>query len=331
MQRFITAALSTLWLALSNVHGEAATNANRGQLFQFNFEQKKPLVYALEFKTKVMIDSRSGQRSSLTSNSTDRHYKFRLSMSGTTKPDGTTAVYYQPFDFEQDYRAAGPAGQIDTSVRGLQIVSKQNGIVIVDSENNVGMSQLSVLKQAAYGHLLSGYFDFDPAGQIKKFEGDLPFVDVWQNNLKFGMSLFSIVFPTNSIAVHDSWTNYITLKSGNGVEFNGDAVIQPWVFTRDPDETTTNGSIACFTLEELDTFKDKTGFLDQPGQKTSIVVPEHSERMDATFRFDQKSGRLISMKKADRLHDTLSMVVQGTTAEMSQENSLDVSITLISP
>ena len=324
----LTVVTGLLWLVVAIARGDTLANANPGQLFQFRFEQKRPLVYAVEFKSQGRSDGRAGQRSSLTSNSIDLRYKMRLSESRKNQ-DGTTTVYFEPFDFEQDNHSTGQNGQIDTIVRGLHVISKQNGIVMVDSETGIGLSQVQMLKQSAYGNLLSGYFHFDSAGHIKKYGGDLPFVDVWENNLKNDLSLFHIVFPTNPIAVRDSWTNYVTLKSNGVMVFAGDGMVQPWVFTRDPDQTESNGSIASFTLNEMDVTKDVSAYLDQSGQRASILIPEHHERMDATYRFDQKRGCLISMTKSDRRQDTMSMILQGTSMETHLQTDTDISITLI--
>ncbi len=326
----IILALGSLWFASASVHAEVTANSSAGQFFKFKFELNKPLIYAVEFKTRSVTDARAGERSSLTRNSQDFRYKIRLT-AVRANPDSTTTVYYEPFDFEEDIQSVGPGGQMDTSIRGLEIFGKQNGIVMVDTAKGIGMSQAQNLKPPVYPHLLSGYFDFDPTGHIQRINGDLPFIDTWQNNLKYNMNLFYIVFPTNSIAVHDSWTNYLTLKTGGGVVFNGDGFVQPWVFNRELDQAMTNAQVACFSLYESDIYKDVGGYLDQLGQQTSVAIPEHVESMNATFQFDQKLGRLIGMKKSDRLHNDISMMVQGNPTESHGETEADISVTLISP
>lgn len=322
--------LNFFWLALAAAQCETMTNTPLGPIFQFKFDPNKPLIYSLDFKTRVVNDVSAGQRTSLTSSSSDTRYKIRLTASGTNQ-DGTTAVYYEPFDFEQDLQSVGPGGQMDTSVRGLTIISKQNGVVVVDSEKNIGVSQSQNLKPAVYTHLLTGYFDFEPTGRIKKLEGNLPFVDVWQNNLKFSTNIFYIEFPTNSIAVHDSWTNYFKLKTANGVTFNGEGVVQPWVYNRESDQMTTAGQISSFSFSVSDSYKDISGYVDQYGQQTSVAVPRHTDNENAIFQFDQKLGCLVSMKKSDRSHDDMSMIVQGNPSEGHIDTTTDISITLLSP
>jgi hypothetical protein len=317
-------------LVFANVQAENATNASFSQVFQFKFELNKPLIYAVDFKTRTVKDNRIAERSSLTRNSVDTRYKIKLTATAT-HPDGTTVVCYQPFDYEQDVQSVGPTGQMDITTRGLDIISKQNGILMIDTKKGIGTSQAMSVKQSVYPHLLSGYFDFDSAGHIKNFEGDLPFIDTWQNILKPNVNIFYIVFPTNAIAVHDSWTNNCLIKSVSGVVFNGDGIVQPWVYTREVDQTTTNGQVACFSLYESDTGKDIGGYVDQPGQQTSVTISEHTESSNANFQFDQKSGRLISMKETDKIHDDFNMLAQGNPAEGHFDNDNEVSITLISP
>ena len=309
---------------------EVSTNTSPGRLFQFKFDPQKPLVYTVDYKTRTVRDVHSGQRSSLTSDSVDTRYKFRLSASGTNQ-DGTTAVYYEPFDFEQDIQSAGPGGETDTTIRGLTIVGKQNGVVVIDTEKGVGISQSQNLKQAVYPHLLTGYFDFDPTGKIQKSEGDMPFIDTWHNNLKYTKALFYFTFPTNAIAVQDSWTNYVIVKTSGGMVVNGEGIIQPWVISREPDQTASNSLIANFTLSMYDNYKNISGRIDQLGQQTSVAIPAHNEYINATFQFDQKSGWLTAMKKSETTHDDFSMIVQGNSTESHIDISADISITLISP
>jgi hypothetical protein len=330
MPKTFILSLASLWFAVAAVHAAITTDANDGLLFQFKFATNKPLIYAVENKTRQMNDSQVGQRSSLTRTTVDTRYKIRLTAVGTSQ-GGTTAVYFEPFDFEQDTHIVGPAGQMDATTRGLTILTKQNGVVMVDTEKGLGLSQSQNMKQAIYPHLLTGYMDFEPNGHIKNFEGDLPFIDTWQNNLKYNMNLFYVVFPTNTIAVHDTWTNYYSIKTVGPVVFNGDGIVQQWSYVRELDQTTTNGPVACFSLYESDDFKDLGGYLDQLGQQTVIDIPKHTESMNAMFQFDQKRGHLISMKKSDSLHEDGNMVVQGNAAESHTESETEISITLISP
>jgi hypothetical protein len=312
------------------VQAAMTTDSNNGQLFQFKFDSKNPLIYAIVLRTRGMNDSHSGQRSSLSSNSSEIRYKIRLTAAGTNS-DGTTAVYYEPFDFEEDLRSTGQRGELNTSVRGLAIVEKQDGVVIIDTEKGIGLSQSQSMKQSVYPNLLCGYFDFEPTGRIKKFEGDLPFVDTWQNTLKTTMNFFNIDFPTNAIALHDAWTNDYNLKTSGGVVFHDEGIVQPWNYTRELDGTATNSPIASFSLYESDNAKDMECYLDQPGQQTSVDLAEHASSINATFQFDQKLGRLISMKKSDRGHDDINMVVQGNPVDGHLQNEADFSMTLISP
>ena len=323
----------SLWLLSAKVQAETTTNSDASQIFKFKFELNKPLVYALESKYRSVNDASAGTRNSLTRTSTETRYKIRLTAVSTNE-DGTTTVYYEPYDFEQDVESVGASGRNTISARGLNIISKQNDIVVVDTSKEIGMSQAKNLKLPIYPSLLSGYFDLDSAGNVKKLDGDLPFIDYWQGNLKFQLSFFQIIFPTNTVAIRDSWTNYLALKNAGGVVFNGDGIVQPHVFTRELDSSAnsgTNASIACFSLYESDSYQNFGGYLDQFGQKTSIAIPDHTESMNATFHFDQKLGRLVDMKKTSKTHDSFNMMVQGNASNGNNDADGENSVNLISP
>ena len=329
MQKITAAALCSLWFVVAAMAGEA-TNSGAGQIFQFKFVPNKPLIYAISVKTQTMNDNRGAGRSSLNRNTVESRYKIKLTAKDTNQ-DGTTTVCYEPFDFEQDIQFVGAGGETDTSIRGLDIVSRQNGILVMDTTKSIGTAQAQNMKQQIFPRLLSGYFDFAPAGQIKKFGGDLPFVDTWQGSLKFNMNIFYIVFPTNIVAVRDSWTNSYASKSAGGMVFSGDGIVQPWVYTREADQTTTNGVFACFNLCESDINKNMNGYFDQLGQQTSVAVPEHSDRMAGSFQFDPNSGYLVSAKKTDKTHDDFNVSVQGSPVEGHIDSDIEILINLISP
>ena len=330
ISKTIILALGSLWFASANVHSEVATNSNAGQLFKFKFELNKPLIYAVEIKTRTMSDESVGSRSLLTRNSSESRYKIRLTAVSTNQ-NGTTTIYYEPFDYQQDIDNVGASGRITTSYRGLDVVSKQNDIAMVDTTKGIGMSQAKSLKLGIYPCLLSGYMDLNPAGAVTKLDGDLPFIDQWQENFRFIPGFFHFAFPTNAISIRDSWTNYVAFKSTSGVIFNGDGIIQTNVFTRELDSTTNNNPAACFTLYESDIRQNMGGYFELSGQRTSVNVPQRTQNANATFHFDQKLGRLIDVHKSDKMTDSVSMMYQGNPATSHHDSDVEISMQLISP
>ena len=315
--------LCSLWCASANVFSEVATNSTPGQFFKFKFELNKPLVYSVEIKTRMVSDSRS----SLTRNSTESRYKIRLTAVSTNQ-DGTTTIYYEPFDYEQDVEIIGTSGRINTSYRGLNVINKQSDIVTIDTAKGIGLSEGKSLKIGLYPFLLSGYMDFNPAGVVTKLDGNLPFIDHWQGKNESGF--FHIIFPTNTISFWDSWTNYIAFKSNIGLVINGDNIIQANVFARGLDSTTSNSPVACFNLYASDIRQNMTGYIEQAGQRTSMAIPERTEYVNATFHFDQKLGRLIDMHKTDKMTDTGSMMYQGNSVTIHHSSDVEISMLLIS-
>jgi hypothetical protein len=67
------------------------------------------------------------------------------------------------------------------------------------------------------------------------------------------------------------------------------------------------------------------------GQRSSMVVPERSEIVNATFHFDQKLGCLIDINKTDKFTDSVNMMVQGNSATSHTDAETDTSIQLVAP
>lgn len=286
------------------------------------------MIYAVEIKNAEKRDTQVGARTSSKQSTVDTRYDIRLTAVQTNE-DGSLSVYFEPFDFQQEVHTLGPGGQTDMTTSNLTIVSKQNGIVMVDTGKGIGLATAQNLKLSVYPRLMSGYMNFEPSGLIKGFDGDLPFVDHWQQLLNYTSNIFYIAFPARPIAVGEAWTNYYNLKSAGPANLDGQGVIQPWGYVREADEATTNGSVAAFSLQMADDYKDISGEIDQGGQQTDISIPKYNEDMSGSFEFDQKRGCLVSMTGASRLHFDLNMVVAGNSGEGHNDSAERISLKLL--
>jgi hypothetical protein len=318
--------LSALWLALANARCETTTNSNGGQFFKFKFELNKPMIYAIARKSRAVSDVSGSGRNSLTRNSSETRFKIRLTAINTNS-DGTTTVFYEPFDFEQDGESVGAAGQINTTTRGLNIVVKQNGIVTIDTARSVGMAQAKNAKYPVYPMLLSGYLNIDDTGYVKSLDGDLPFIDQWQENLKYSIGFFGIVFSTNIISSQDSWTNYLTLKNF-GAFYLDRTLIQTNIFARGIDSATNTVSFSLFQSGNGENF---TGYIEQMGQRTSAAMPNCLMSKSATFLFNRQLGRIISVKQNEKMDNTTSIISQAGSATGHDNVELESSMTLVTP
>jgi hypothetical protein len=301
----------SLWflcLALSSAGPVAA--ADDSQLFAFNFATNQPLTYAITVKIKTMTDTSLGGKSSLISNSSELRYKARLT-AYKKKADGTTLVYFRPYEVAQDADAIGP-NHIVTQIRGLKIKCVQNGITIIDTDKNVGMGQVIQIKNGIYPTMLSGTMDFDQTGVVRKLEGDLPFVDYWTNILKKTVGFFQIQFPDHQLAVRDTWTKSITLTSNGGVSLT-DPLAVTNTFTREPDEMTNGAPVAVFSMSSSDHLQNLSGYFEQMGQRSSLNIPQYEHSGFGNFHFDTSRGVLLDAKATDSGDISIEMLVQGNT------------------
>lgn len=328
--RTIIVPLTLAWLTLVKAHSDILTNSIASRMFQFKFQLNKPLIYDYDWKSRQVTDLSAGTHSSLNSKTFEVHYKIRLTAVDTNQ-DGMTTVLLEPFDFAEDIESVNSSGRLTTSVRGLDIISKQNDMVLVDTKNNIGMGQAQSLKYPVFPYLLSGYLLFDSAGNVKNYSGDLPFVDVWQNKLKSAVGFFGIVFPTNSVSPNDSWTNSILIKDSGGTTYDGDGIVQPNVFIRGADSMTSDVPVASFNLFETDNYQHLVAHIELPGQQTTVDFPERDESMSGTFYFNQKSGVLIGMKTTAKMNDSESFMLQGNPATGHEDNEVETSMQLVLP
>jgi hypothetical protein len=318
------------WLLAVAARADLGTNADGGDFFAFKFELNQPLVYALEVKNKKITDTTAGGRTALSKLTLATRLKFRLTPTRTNQ-DGTTTVYCQPFDYEQDYDISGPGGHLVTMVRGLEVVGMQNGITMIDSAKKIGLEEAKKMKQSFYGYLVSGYFDFDATGRIKHLDGDLPFVDHWKEVLASPADFFPILLPTNRVVIHGSWTNNVAIKNIGGISVNDDGFVLAYVFSREPDMASKGAPLASFSLFESENNKNLTGFFEQAGQRTSVALPERIGSVHGVFHFDAKNGRLVDLKKTERLEDSLSMMVQGNPTTVSGNVEAEITMRLVTP
>jgi hypothetical protein len=119
-------------------------SSSADQAFSFNFEPNHPLVYSVESKNKTILD-RSGEvqgrsMNSLTKMTVEERYKIRLTPL-KKNGDGTWTVRYETFDFNQDKDVFGSNGNLLTSLHGLEIKGTQNGIVVIDSPEQLPVVQ----------------------------------------------------------------------------------------------------------------------------------------------------------------------------------------------
>jgi len=312
-----------LWALVAVAPPAAAADK---QLFAFKFSTNQPLVYAVTIKSRTVADNNIAGKTSLVKNSSELRYKMRLT--GWRKnADGTMTVLYKPFEVEQDLDVFGTS-HVVTQIRGLKIRSLQNGIVVIDTEKNVGMAQVKSIKTGIYPAMLSGYFDFEPTGRAKKYEGDLPFIDHWTDTLKQDIGFFHIVFPDHPVAVREEWTQNTTMISSGGATL-ADPLTTTNTFARDLDLMSNGIPVAVFGMTSANHLQNLSGYFEQMGQKSSLNISQFDHNAFGTFHFDPKQGVLLDAKTTDTGAISMEMLVQGNTATSHVDIQVDAQMTLL--
>jgi len=263
----------------------ARAAADDSRLFAFKFQTNQPLVYAVSLKFRTVTENNVGGKTTMLSNTRDIRYRARLT-EYRMNPDGTTLVHFKPYHLAEDLDNTGQGHSV-AQIRDLKIKSLQNGIVTIDTENNVGMGQANSIRINVYPNLLSGYFNFAPSGRTLTFEGDLPFVDYWTGMLKGRLGFFYLYFPDHPVGIHETWTETILNSSSGGVTLDNPLTFTN-TFTREPDLTTNGNPVATFDMTGGDHLQNISGYSEQNGQKSSLNISQMDRNTFGTYQFDQK-------------------------------------------
>ena len=305
-------------------HAQSPTTGK--QMFAFKFPTNQPLIYAVSIRSRTSTDNKIGDKTTVQSNTQEIHYNARLTVH-KENPDGTTSVYFKPYNFEEVVDNVG-VSHVVTEIHDLQIKSQQNGVVTIDTENKVGMRQANSVKIGVYPDLLSGYFEFDPAGKIVKCQGDIPFIDYWTGVLKERRSFFSIYFPNHPVGINESWAEVYLMNSGGGVMLDKPLTITN-TFTRGTDLMTNGNSMATFVITGAERQQNINGSIEQTGQRTSMNIPLYDHKISGTFHFDQKRGILLDADTTQISEVSVNMLVQGNTATSHNTVETGLRINLI--
>ncbi len=304
----------------------AQTTAGDSQLFAFKFQTNQPLVYEFSLKTRTTTENNIGGKTSLANNTTDLRYRVRMTYY-KKNPDGTTFVYFKPYRVAEDMDFVGP-NHLVSQIRGLKIKSLQNNVVTIDTENNVGMSQVNPIKLGIYPVMLSGYFNFDPTGRTLKFEGDIPFIDYWTEMFKAKIGYFSILFPNHPVGIREAWTENFSMNTCGGAALDNPLTFTN-TFTRGLNLMTNGNPIAAFDMTSADHLQNISGYVEQNGQKSSLNISQFDHNAFGTYHFDQKRGVLLDSKTTDTGEISVEMLVQGNSATSHFNIETEMQINLI--
>lgn len=311
---------------LLGIEAYSQTPADDSQPFAFKFQINQPLIYRFSLKTRTATENNIGGKTSLTGKTSVIRYDVRLT--GYRKGnDGSTLVHFEPYNISEDMDIVGP-NHLITQVRGLKIKSQQDGIVTIDTENNVGMGQANQIKISVYPTMLSGYLNFDPTGRTLKIEGNLPFIDYWTDVLKTKMGFFCIFFPKHPIGIQEAWTESLSMTSSSGATLDYPLTITN-TFTRGLNLTNNGNPMATFNMTSADHLQNIGGYFEQNGQKSSLNFSQFNHNAFGTFHFDQKHGVLLDAKTTDTGDISLEMLMQGSSATSHINITMDMQIDLI--
>jgi len=299
-----------------------AADDSGARTFKFDFQENHPVVYSVKSTVNNITDQTiqldTGNKSALNKSTVETRYKIRLTPIRKAK-DGIWTLHYEPFDIEQDVDTTGKSGHVVTTIRGLEIKSTQNGITVMDTSKDVGMSQAKNIKQMVYPMLLSGNIDLKPDGEASKFTGDLPFVDYWTELNRYRIGFFDIKFPTSAVAPGGSWNGTLTLNDMQGLKLGDKGIIETNVFSRGLSPSSGAEPIETFESTMASNSKDVMGSMETMGQNAMINIPSMVSNRSGKYQFDPAAGSLLSGSEDESVKITMDMLVQGHTVTTTLE------------
>ena len=309
-----------------------AANASTSQPLLFKFVLNHPLVFSAISSTKTITDrtmqTDTGNKSALSKNTVETRYKLRLTPVRQSK-EGVWTLHYEPFDFEEDMDSTANGSQISAFIRGLDVRSTQNGITVVDTAKGIGVNQGKSYKQGAYPKMLSGYFEFQPAGMISKVEGDLPFIDYWTDTIRYQVGFFDVVFPAGPVAPGGSWSTNLVVKDLEGIKLGDGGIGETNVFVREDDAPASTNHLISIDVSMAANPKSVLGSMDALGQNTMLNISEFNHNKSGKFLFDPAAGCLTKGDEQESVKMTMSMLVQGHTMTVTTELQINSKFELL--
>lgn len=319
------AALGLLVLPLGTARG---ADTGRAERFAFQYAANRPLNYAMGMKMKLDMDMKSGTESMKMKMSFDLRYRMKLTPAAGAQ-GGVTSLRLEPSGIEGDWDITGPGGHIVISLRGREMKGTQNGVMIINTAEGVGVEQADAFKKEIMALYLSGNVDLDPRGNVKGFHGDAPFVDFWNDAMSSQVGMWGIVFPGRAVAVGDSWEEALVLKKMGQIVLDGEGMRCTVTFNRKPDVVSQGNRLAEFNLSAPFSHKNLTGSIEQMGQITHVNLASFERHATGTLHFDQARGVVTdSALKADAT-GSVTFEGQGQAASMELAIEMDVRVNLL--
>ncbi len=325
----IGAMLGVMGILVLPLWAAPAAATARADRFTFKYAPNRPLAYAMGMKMTLDMDMKSGAESMTMKMSFDLRYRIKLTPTADTQA-GATALRLDPSGIEGDWDITGPGGHIVITLRGTEMKGTQDGVVIINTAEDIGIEQAQAFKKEIMPLYLSGQVDLDPQGNVKGFRGDVPFVEFWTEAMSSQVGMWGIVFPQRALAVGDTWEEALVLKKMGQIKLEGDGMRCTVTFSRKPDVVASQKRLAEFSLSAPFSQKNLTGYMEQMGQVTRVNFTKFDRRAAGTIHFDQERGVLTDAVLRADADGSMSFAGQGQTASMELGIEMDMRVNLLS-
>lgn len=306
---------------------QPSTNTSPAQKFVFKYEPNHPLLYTIDLKIGMDMNMNAGTESIKTAMSFDLRYKVKLT--ATNEPvNGVSTLRMESSGVEGDWDIHGPAGHIVIALRGSQMKGTQDGVVTIDTTNDIGTAEAQDFKKDIMALYLSGFGDMDTRGNVRQFYGDLPFVEFWSDAIRDQIGFFGIVLPENTVAVGESWKENLAMKKMGQITLDGEGLQCTVTFTRMADTITPGGPLSTFSMSAPFSHKNLTGYMEQGGQRMGVNVSRFNRTATGSFHFDSQRGVLKDSKAKVDADGVMTMVAQGQSMTADLKMNMDMQIKL---
>ena len=320
--RLLFVCLVLVGASVGNLSAQRLMGLPDNQKFSFIFDYSGSRSYEVISNMKIEMNMQVAGESATIEMNVELSYTVTLTPAGRVK-EGVSTLHLEPSDIGGVWDISVPGAQTLVHLYGSSISGTQNGVLFIDTEKGIGLSQAREFTDELAGLYMSGEVDMDSAGRTIEIRGERKFFEFWKESNESQIGFFGIIFPPDSVAEGKTWTESISMKKMGDVVLNGE-LESDVTFTREPDTETGGRRLSVFSVSGPFSKKNVTGFMSQAGQRVTLDILALDRSYSGTFLFDRTNGNLIdSSAKIDAIA-SMKMAVQQQSVDLEMIMDVDM-------
>jgi len=297
--------------------------ADQPEVFTFKYvegvEQQYKMNMKMDLDMNIMLPGQP-QKNKMT---VDLNWNIKLTPKKTSGDITRVVLAPEKPEMSMDMEYSGM--RIVGWIKGGHVYVTQNGQVIIDTKNNIGMTHAADFTKDMAALSITGELDLSADGRKVAFFGSDQFTKFWNDAMESQVGFFSVFFPQRAIAVGDNYSETLNLKKMGQVILDGEGLVGKITLTREPDKMLNGTNVAVFKISSPLNQENLVGSMqNMPGARVNVK----SIKRNATgyTHFDNKKGELLkSFINADAdVVMSASMQGQSVNIDMKLKMVMDI-------